>query len=240
MHVTERIENVVPTGQEPLAIVGMGCRLPGNVFDAESFWDFLADGRSGIVEVPPDRWTLDRFYHENAAVPGRMYTRWGGFVPNLEQFDARFWGITPREAMRMDPQQRWLLEVAWEAIEDSGTPPRAARQIGGRFRGDFHARLFGYPGPEFPGDRFAHEQRQYAEHRFEPHFVPAGPEGPQPVGGHRVFLLAGGPVDRLSQHLGGGMRRGARGWCQPDVRSSRHDWVQQGVDAFSRRPVFCL
>ena len=113
--------------REPLAIVGIGCRLPGGVVDPETFWEFLADGRSGIVEVPEDRWTLDRYYHEDPSVPGRMHTKWGGFTENLDKFDARFWGITPREAQRMDPQQRWLLETAWEAIEDSGTAPSRLR-----------------------------------------------------------------------------------------------------------------
>ncbi len=112
---------------EPLAIVGMGVRLPGQSVDVESFWKFLAEGRSGIVEVPPDRWDLERYYHPDGAVPGTMVTKWGGFVENLEKFDARFWGITPREAMRMDPQQRWLLEVAWEAIEDAGVAPASLR-----------------------------------------------------------------------------------------------------------------
>lgn len=116
-----------PGKNEPLAIVGIGCRLPGGVVDTESFWNFLAEGRSGIVEVPEDRWTLDRYFHEDPSVPGRMHTRWGGFTENLANFDARFWGITPREAQRMDPQQRWLLEVAWEALEDSGTAPSKLR-----------------------------------------------------------------------------------------------------------------
>ncbi len=121
--------HVVESGseREPLAIVGVGCRLPGGVVDGESFWDFLAAGRSGIVEVPENRWTLDRYYHSDPSVPGRMHTKWGGFTRNLDEFDARFWGITPREAQRMDPQQRWLLEVAWEAIEDSGAAPSALR-----------------------------------------------------------------------------------------------------------------
>lgn len=123
MSVSAVVASSTSSPPEPLAIVGIGCRFPGQVTDARSFWKFLTEGRSGIVEVPKDRWSLDRFYHENPAVPGRMNTKYGGFVDNVDRFDARFWGITPREAMRMDPQQRWLLEVAWEAIEDSGTPP---------------------------------------------------------------------------------------------------------------------
>ncbi len=111
----------------PLAIVGMGCRFPGGATDAESFWKVLAEGRSGVREVPPDRWDRERFYHPDRSIAQTMITKWGGFVDGVDQFDAAFWGISPREAMRMDPQQRWLLEVAWEAIEDSGTPPRKLR-----------------------------------------------------------------------------------------------------------------
>ena len=111
----------------PLAIVGMGCRFPGGLHDVKSFWNFLLQGRSAITEVPGTRWNLGRYYHPNPEIPGRMATKWGGFVDNLDLFDARFFGISPREAMRMDPQQRWLLEVAWEALEDAGIPPASLR-----------------------------------------------------------------------------------------------------------------
>lgn len=114
-------------GRQPLALVGIGCRLPGGVRDVESFWAMLVDGRSGITEVPDDRWNSSRYYHPDPAVPGRMSTKWGGFVDQLKSFDAAFWGISPREANRMDPQQRWLLETAWEALEDAGIPPRKLR-----------------------------------------------------------------------------------------------------------------
>ncbi|HEV7279867.1 MAG TPA: amino acid adenylation domain-containing protein [Pirellulaceae bacterium] len=115
------------TAREPLAIVGIGCRLPGGSDDPAGFWSMLAEGRSGIREVPSDRWNLDRFYHSNPDLPGRMITKWGGFVDRLQEFDASFWGISPREAVRMDPQQRWLLETAWEAIEDAGIAPSKLR-----------------------------------------------------------------------------------------------------------------
>jgi len=111
----------------PLAIVGIGCRFPGAADDVDSFWRLLAEARSGIREIPPNRWDCGRFYHADGRVPGTMVTRWGGFVDNLDRFDAQFWGISPREAMRMDPQQRWLLEVAWEALEDAGAPPSSLR-----------------------------------------------------------------------------------------------------------------
>jgi acyl transferase domain-containing protein/acyl carrier protein/predicted O-methyltransferase YrrM len=119
----------VPGGKPafPVAIVGIGCRFPGAADDVESFWKLLAEGGSGVREVPPDRWNPDRFYDPDPSVPGMSITKWGGFLSNLDQFDARFWGLSPREAMRMDPQQRWLLETAWEALEDSGTAPQRIR-----------------------------------------------------------------------------------------------------------------
>lgn len=119
-------------GLRPLAIVGIGCRLPGGVVDVKTFWDLLIQGRSGIVEVPDERWDRERYYHPDAAAFNRIVSKWGGFVDNATRFDARFWGLSPREVARMDPQQRWLLEVAWEAIEDAGVAPSAlvGRRVG--------------------------------------------------------------------------------------------------------------
>jgi len=104
----------------------MGCRLPG-ANAPDEFWRLLAEGRSAIGEVPSNRWHRDRYYDATNSAPGKMVSKWGGFVDNLTGFDAQFWGISPREALRMDPQQRWLLEAAWEALEDSGTPPLEMR-----------------------------------------------------------------------------------------------------------------
>ncbi|CKS22973.1 phenolpthiocerol synthesis type-I polyketide synthase PPSB [Mycobacterium tuberculosis] len=108
---------------EPVAVVGIGWRLPGDVDGPESFWDFLVAGRNAISTVPADRWDAEAFYHPDPLTPGRMTTKWGGFVPDVAGFDAEFFGITPREAAAMDPQQRMLLEVAWEALEHAGIPP---------------------------------------------------------------------------------------------------------------------
>ena len=108
---------------EPVAVVGIGCRFPGDVTGPESFWDLLVEGRSAISRIPADRWDADAFYHPDPLTPGRMTTKWGGFVPDIAGFDAEFFGITPREAAAMDPQQRMLLEVAWEALEHAGIPP---------------------------------------------------------------------------------------------------------------------
>ncbi|MGE0756599.1 MAG: beta-ketoacyl synthase N-terminal-like domain-containing protein, partial [Pirellulaceae bacterium] len=111
----------------PLAIVGIGCRFPGGANDVETFWGMLEAGRSGIRETPEDRWDKGRYYNSDPSIPGVVISKWGGFVDNIDKFDARFWGLSPREAMRMDPQQRLLLEVAWEALEDAGTPPETIR-----------------------------------------------------------------------------------------------------------------
>ncbi|MEM9017075.1 MAG: polyketide synthase, partial [Verrucomicrobiota bacterium] len=119
-------EKSSPT-REPLAIVGIGCRLPGGVTGPESFWQMLVEKRSGIVPVPKDRWNRERWHHENVDIPGKMITKWGGFVHDFDKFDAQFFGISPREALRMDPQQRWMLETAWESLEDAGIAPDGLR-----------------------------------------------------------------------------------------------------------------
>jgi amino acid adenylation domain-containing protein/thioester reductase-like protein len=105
--------------REPIAVIGMACRFPG-ANDPESFWELLREGVDAIREVPPNRWDVDVFYDPDAAVAGKMNTRWGGFLERIDEFDADFFGISPREAARMDPQQRLLLEIAWEALEASG------------------------------------------------------------------------------------------------------------------------
>ena len=104
---------------EAIAIIGIGCRFPG-ARDARAFWNLLRDGVDAIQEVPAQRFNLHDFYDPDPAAPGKIVTRWGGFIEHVDQFDAHFFGISPREAARMDPQQRLLLEVAWEALEDAG------------------------------------------------------------------------------------------------------------------------
>jgi acyl transferase domain-containing protein/NADPH:quinone reductase-like Zn-dependent oxidoreductase/acyl carrier protein len=104
-----------------VAIVGIGCRFPGGVFTPDQYWDFMLRRGDGIVEVPRERWNTDLFYDPDPAAPGRAYTRHGGFVTRSPwDFDAEFFGISPREAEVMDPQQRWVLEVGWEALDDAG------------------------------------------------------------------------------------------------------------------------
>ncbi|WP_156675512.1 type I polyketide synthase, partial [Mycobacterium sp. E188] len=107
---------------EPIAVVGIGCRFPGEVTGPDSFWELLVEGRNAISGIPSDRWDAEAFYSPDPLTPGHMTTKWGGFVPDIAGFDAEFFGITPREAASMDPQQRMVLEVAWEALEHAGIP----------------------------------------------------------------------------------------------------------------------
>ena len=107
---------------EPIAIVGLGCRFPTAANPAE-FWRLLRGGGDAITEVPSDRWDAGTYYDPDPDKPGKMNTRWGGFLTQIDSFDPRFFGISPREAERMDPQQRLLLEVAWEALEDASLVP---------------------------------------------------------------------------------------------------------------------
>lgn len=108
---------------DSLAIVGVGCRLPGGITDLDDLWSTLAASRDLVTELPPDRFDGDRFIDRNMRRPGKTYTLAGGFLDDIKGFDVGFFGISPREASRMDPQQRLLLEMAVEAFDDAGIDP---------------------------------------------------------------------------------------------------------------------
>lgn len=110
------------TATEAIAIIGIGCRFPG-AENPEAFWQLLHDGKEAITEVPASRWDINAFYDPNPEIPGKMNTRWGGFLEEVAEFDPQFFGISPLEAQKMDPQQRLLLEVSWEALENAGIAP---------------------------------------------------------------------------------------------------------------------
>jgi acyl transferase domain-containing protein/acyl carrier protein len=113
-----------PSTSEPIAIVGMACRFPGAP-DLAAYWRLLCDGIDATREIPADRWDRDAWYDPDPARPGRINTRRGAFLDQIDGFDPLFFGISPREAAEMDPQQRLILELAWEALEDAGIPPRS-------------------------------------------------------------------------------------------------------------------
>jgi len=120
---------------EPIAVIGLGCRLPG-ARNPQEFWQLLKNGVDGISEVPPERWDADQLYDPEPGKPGKIITKWGGFIDEVDKFDPQFFGISPREAYKMDPQQRLLLEVTWEALEDAGLVlPRLSKTRTGVFIG---------------------------------------------------------------------------------------------------------
>ena len=119
----QRVAKLERGHREPIALVGMGLRLPGGATTPEAFWQLLADGVDTISAIPAERWDADAFYDADPQAPGKMYTRHGAFLDAIDHFAPQFFAIAPREAAQMDPQQRLLLQVAWEALEHAGQAP---------------------------------------------------------------------------------------------------------------------
>jgi acyl carrier protein len=146
-------ETFTRADDEPIAIVGIACRFPG-ANDPEAFWELLRRGVDAVREPPRERWDVSVLYDPDRSIPGKVATRWGGFLDDVAGFDAQFFGISPREAVEMDPQQRLMLELSWEALEDAGVPPTSLKDTR---TGVFYGAMWGDYGtlPEARLDRVA-------------------------------------------------------------------------------------
>ncbi len=122
----KRIRALEHAKTEPIAIVGMSCRFPGAP-SVDDYYRLLCDGTDAITEAPKERWDLDELYDVNPNAAGKINTRYGGFISDVDKFDARFFGLSPLEARLMDPQHRLSLELVWHALEDSGLRPSGLR-----------------------------------------------------------------------------------------------------------------
>ena len=127
-----KLERLSQRVVEPIAVIGMSCRFPGGADDPNSFWRLMIENRDAVSEVPPERWDIEAFYDPDPDAPGKMSTRWGGFLDGIDQFDPEFFGISPREASGMDPQQRLLLEVSLGSARKCRTKSRSPRWFANR------------------------------------------------------------------------------------------------------------
>ncbi|MGK7875119.1 MAG: SDR family NAD(P)-dependent oxidoreductase [Xenococcaceae cyanobacterium] len=118
-----KLKEVEDSITEPIAIIGMACRFPGEADNPEKFWQLLLNGVDAIAEIPASRWDIDAYYDPDPETPGKMYVRSGGFLQQVDQFDPQFFNISPREALSIDPQHRLLLEVSYSAFEYAGQTP---------------------------------------------------------------------------------------------------------------------
>lgn len=119
-------ENLEAEKTEPIAIIGMSCRFP-SANSIDEYWELLKNGIDAISDIPSTRWNVEDYFDKNPDISGKMYTRKGGFIENMNQFDAKFYGIAPKEANQIDPQQRLLLDISWEALENAFIVPSSIK-----------------------------------------------------------------------------------------------------------------
>ena len=238
---TESEADAVPTPadrgslDEPIAVIGLGCRFPGGINAPESLWQFLCDGRSSIAEVPAGRWRpFDDGSPEVAAALART-TRWGSFLSEIDAFDAEFFDISPSEAAKIDPQQRLLLEVAYEALEHAGIPADSLRRTQtGVFAGACVSE-YGYLASSDLSQVDAWTGTGGAlsiiANRLSYFLDLRGPRG----GRHRVLVVAGGGAPGLPEPAHRGMRPGARRRREPAAVPGGDPQLRSGARAVARR-----
>ncbi len=227
---------------EPVAVVGMACRFPGGVEGAAGLWDLVSAGRDAMGEFPGDRgWNLAELFDPDPDAVGKTYTRHGGFVADAAGFDAAFFGISAREARAIDPQQRVLLEVCWEALESAGIDP--ARVDGHRHRGVRRRVVTNVWGERFGQRGGLCADRGCHQRGFGSGGLCVGVAGPGHDRGHRVLVGAGGHpfgVSVVAQRgIGVGVGRRGDGDDHPDaihgVRPAPRAGTRRALQVVRRR-----
>ncbi len=223
LELEERLAAAEGARREPVAVIGMACRVPG-ADTVEEYWRVLDEGVDAIRETPADRWDVDAYYDPDPDAPGKIATRWGGFLRDIQHFDPSFFGISRREAVSMDPQQRLLLEVAWEAFERAGqSADRLFSSATGVFVGACNADYLQGLMARDPSEIDAYlalgqcRERDLGPYRLRPR--PAGARGHHR---HRLLVVARRSACRVSEPAGGRLpacagRRRERHLCARNV-----------------------
>ena len=228
-------------GAEPVAVVGIGCRFPGDVVGPEGYWALLTTAGMRSARSLRIAGTRDAFYDPDPLAPGRMPSKWGGFLSDVAGFDADFFGISPREAEAMDPQQRVLLEVAWEALEHAGIAPdhlggtRTAVMMG-VYYGEYQSASATNPD-EY---RRLFRDRQRAQRHGRADRVPVGAAWSGGGGGYRLLVVVGISASGLSKSADAGERPGPRRRGQSHPAPGNPARTCEVGHAVSARPVSCL
>ncbi|GAA1939608.1 hypothetical protein GCM10009754_03410 [Amycolatopsis minnesotensis] len=223
---------------EPIAVIGLGCRLPGGVRGPGDYWRLLVSAENAVTPLPEDRW--EQFGHDTPEQAETLAntSRWGGFLDSVAEFDAEFFGITPREASAMDPQQRLLLEVAWEALEHAGVAPE-------RLRGSSAGVFVGISGNEYGDLTLGDVSRIDAwsgtgsalSIAANPALLRARPARAERRGGQRVLVVAGRGPPRDAEPARGRERDRARRGGEPAAEPRRHGDLRPDGHHLRRRAV---